>query len=124
MPATSTEFVEGRLVRRGTRPALEMALTYAAATGEIDVVARAGDSLRRVVAKAFAEELFQVNAPLEPVRLRQLDLSILAHEPRFPTEPEDGIEKVQLVMIRLAMNGSFGRVTFEVGRGSLRRCTS
>ena len=63
LPATSTEFADGAVVRRNVRPAVELALVYAPDTGVIDVVARAGRQLREVVAKAFVEEWTDVATP-------------------------------------------------------------
>jgi hypothetical protein len=118
LPQTSTEFAHGELVHRGVRPALEMALTYAPETGAIDVVAHAGKERRTDVARAFAEELFPADARLEPVRLRQFDLSRLARAPSLPTAPEDGIRAVRLVLARFVVDGRFARVTLETEKGS------
>jgi hypothetical protein len=115
LPATSTEFGDGGIVRRSVRPAFEVALVYAPETGVIDVVARAGRPLREAVAKAFVEELFPQGADIEPVRLREVTLAGLARPGSFPVDPEDGIEGVRLTALRFAPNGVAGRVTLEAG---------
>jgi hypothetical protein len=115
LPATSMEFGEGGIVRRNLRPANEITLVYAPDTGAIDVVARAGKELRQAVAKAFVEELFTSANELEPVRLRQVDLSSLAVHRRFPVDPEDGIASVRLVALRIAPTDPPGRITLEIG---------
>jgi hypothetical protein len=120
LPQTSTEFHDGKLVRRGMRPALELALTYAPDTGSIDVVAHAGKELRTEVAHAFVEELFPAEATLEPIRLRQFDLSRLASAITFPTAPEDGIRSVRLASLRLSPDGCPGRVTLELDKDPSR----
>jgi hypothetical protein len=109
------EFSEGAVVRRSLRPAVEVALVYAPDRGTIDIVAKAGKELREAVAKAFVEELFLADAEIEPVRLRQLELSGLALQTSFPVDPEDGIASVRLVLLRLAPDGTDGRVTLETG---------
>ena len=101
LPATSTEFGDDGVVRRNVRPAVEVALVYAPDTGVIDVVARAGRQLREEVAKAFVEELFPLEAGIEPVRLRQVMLSSLARPHNFPVDPEDGIDSVRLMALRI-----------------------
>jgi hypothetical protein len=114
MPATSTEFDDTRMVRRNVRPAIEVALVYASESGAIDVVANGGRQLREEVAKAFAEELLPAIDHLNPVKLRQLDLSGLAVPRSFPVDPADGIETVRLTTLRLAPNGSEGHITLVV----------
>ena len=120
LPSTSMEFSEGNVVRRSLRPAIEVALVYAPETGSIDIVAKAGKELREAVARAFVEELFPADAELEPVKLRQVDLSKLAPHPQFPVDPEDGITSVNLVMLRLAPDGEYGRITLETGAKAQR----
>jgi hypothetical protein len=120
LPSTSTEFGDGGIVRRNVRPANEVTLVYAPATGVIDVVAHAGWQLREAVAKAFAEELFPQEAGFEPVRLRQVMLSGLARPRSFPVDPEDGIDGVRLTSLRLAPNGVEGRLTLEVAAKNSR----
>ena len=112
------ELHDGRLVRRGLRPAKELVLTHAPETGAIDVVSHAGSELRLAVAKAFAACCFGSDGRLEPVRLRQVDLSGLRRPPSFPTDPSDGIRAVRLLQARVVMPGEFGRATLEIGRRS------
>jgi hypothetical protein len=116
LPQVLTEFTERRLVRRGTRPAREVVLTYAPETGVIDVVAQAGGRYRDEVAKAFAEELFPTNAELEPVKLREYNLSVLRGPCDFWTATEDGIESVRLTMVRLTVGGSSARIILDLGK--------
>jgi hypothetical protein len=115
MPATSNEFAETKVVRRNVRPAIEVALVYAPDSGAIDVVADGGGKPREAVAKAFAEELLPVGDRLQPVKLRQLDLSGLAVPQSFPVDPADGIEGVRLTTLRVAPNGPEGHITLVVG---------
>ena len=115
LPVTATEFGDGVVVRRSVRPAVEVALVYAQDTGVIDVIARAGRQLREAVAKAFVEELFPQSDSIEPVRLRQVNLSGLARPRRFHVDPKDGIDGVRLTALRFGPSGVAGRVTLEVG---------
>lgn len=120
MPATSTEFQDGQLVRRGFRPARELVLTYAPETGAIDVVSvsAAGKELREAAAKAFVECCFDADGTLKPVRLRQVDLTGIMRPRPFATDPADGISSVRLLHARLAASDEFGRITLEIGSGS------
>lgn len=120
MPATSNEFDEARMVRRSMRPAIEVALVYAPDSGAIDVVADGGGKPREAVAKAFAEELLPATDGLNPVKLRQLDLSGLATPQSFPVDPIDGIESVRLISLRVAPDGPEGHLTLEVGPNGRR----
>jgi hypothetical protein len=120
MPATSNEFDDARMVRRNVRPAIEVALVYAPDSGAIDVVAGGGGKLREAVAKAFAEELLPVGDRLQPVKLRELDLSGLAVPQEFSVDPADGIETVRLTTLRLAPNGPEGHITLVVGPNGRR----
>jgi hypothetical protein len=120
LPAVSTEFAEAGVVRRNVRPAVELALVYAPDTGAIDVVAQCGRELREAVAKAFAEELFPAAGGVEPVRLRQVDLTGLSVERPLPVDPEDGISSARLLALRISPDGPEGRVTLEIGTKSKR----
>ena len=115
LPQQLAEFSGGRLTRRGLRPAVEVALTYASATGGIDVIAGAGKERRTEIAKAFVETMFPDDASLEPVRLREVELDSLLQTREFPTAPDDGIRRVRLVLARLAMPSHKGRITLEIG---------
>ena len=105
LPATSTAFGDGGIVRRNVRPAFEVALIYAPETGVIDIVGSAGRPLREAVAKAFVEELFPQGADIAPVRLREVALAALARPSSFPVDPEDGIEGVRLTALRIEPTG-------------------
>ena len=114
MPATSTEFVSAEMVRRNVRPAIEVALVYAPASGAIDVIATGGRQLREAVAKAFAEELLPATDDLTPVTIAAARSLGSCGAAKFPVDPEDGIESVRLTTLRFAPNGPEAHLTLVV----------
>src|SRR5512134_2879722 len=114
------EFHDGDLVRQPRRPVSEASLTYDAATGVIEVVARAREN-RQQLARLLAQHLLAADVLRDRVPLRRFDLSVLRRPFAFPTDPEDGIERVRVSRLRLMPIGSEGeRVTLECLRGSTR----
>lgn len=113
------EFENGNLVRRPRRPVYEAALTYEPATGVVEVVAPERES-RAEIARIFARELLSAEFKGEKIKLRRYDLSVLFRPFDFPSDPDDGIESVQVKLLRLMPIDSPGeRYTLE----SLRKAT-
>lgn len=114
------EFENGALVRRPRRPVYEAALTYEPATGVVEVVARDRES-RAEIARMFARELLGAEFRGEKIKLRRYDLSVLLRPFDFPTDPDDGIESVQVKQLRLMPIDSPGeRYTLECMRKATR----
>lgn len=114
------EFENGALVRRPRRPVYEAALTYEPATGVVEVVAPDRES-RAEIARMFARELLSAEFKGEKIKLRRYDLSVLFRIFDFPTDPEDGIESVQVKLLRLMPIDSPGeRYTMECLRKATR----
>lgn len=119
LPNTYLEFgVDGMLTSRVRRPVTEQAITYCQVTGVIEVVA-AKHVQRERLARAFVECCLS-DAEADIVQLREYQLSVLMHPCSFPTDPEDGIESVEVVMIKLQDEQRQGRLTVEVPRRSRR----
>jgi hypothetical protein len=107
------EFENGALVRRPRRPVYEAALTYEPATGVVEVVAPDRES-RAEIARIFARELLSAEFKGEKIKLRRYQLSVLSRAFHFPTDPDDGIESVQVKLLRLMPIDSPGeRYTLE-----------
>lgn len=103
----------GVLVRRARRPAYEAAVTYEAETGVIEVVAEDRETRRNLVVH-LARDLLGMVFKGERVPFRRYDLSPLLAPCRFDTDPEDGIEGVDLRSLRLMPQGSpRKRITVE-----------
>lgn len=103
----------GALVRRPHRPVYEAAMTYEPATGVIEVVASGRES-RDEMGRCMAHELLGVEFGSEKLPFRVYDLAVLLRPHAFPTEPEDGIESVEVRQLRLMPIDNVGeRVTLE-----------
>jgi len=104
---------ENDVVSKTYCPAYELALTYEPVSGHIEVIAKEKEC-REAVAKAFSETLLQTEIDGERVPLKQYDISKLLRPFDFPTDPDDGIESVKVMMLRLKPLGSGNKVTLEV----------
>jgi hypothetical protein len=94
------EFRDGLLTRGQRRPVYELATTYEPATGVIEVVA-AGQESRDHLARLFTKIMLEQEVEAGRLPLRLYDLSSLLRPRAFPTDPEDGIESVKLVLLRV-----------------------
>ena len=103
----------GELIRRAYRPVFEAAMTYEPSTGVIEVVANDRES-RAELAQFMARHLLGVEFSSEKVPMRQYDLSVLRDRFDFPTDLDDGIERVEVRQLRLMPIDNVGRrVTLE-----------
>lgn len=103
----------GALVRRERRPVFEAALTYEPAAGVVEVVASDRES-REEMARLMARCLLDLEFQGARVPFRRYDLSVLLRPCAFPTDPEDGIESVEVRQLRLMPIDNFSeRVTLE-----------
>lgn len=110
----------GVLVRRPYRPVFEAAMTYEPATGVIEVVANDGES-RAELAHFLTRDLIGIQFRGEKVPLRKYDLDILLTPHEFATDPEDGIESVDVKLLRLVPFENNGeRLTLECLRNADR----
>ena len=118
-PSTLSTFEGEVVVPRVIYPAIEAAVTYEPETGRLDVFSGGGEPARKAVAEAFATHMLGHAGEPEKVVLREYDLSCLKKPMRFPTDPEDDIDGVDVTLLRLAgVNDNQARVTIEVMRGS------
>jgi hypothetical protein len=104
---------DGELIRRPYRPVFEAAMTYEPSTGVIEVVANDRESRSELV-QFVARHLLGVEFSSEKVPMRQYDLSVLGNRFCFPTDLDDGIERVDVRQLRLMPIDHEGpRVTLE-----------
>lgn len=88
-------------------------MTYEPATGVIEVVANDRESREEMV-RFMARDLLGIEFQSEKVPFRNYDLDVLLHPFDFPTEPEDGVESVEVKQLRLMPIDNVGeRVTLE-----------
>ncbi|KQZ12420.1 hypothetical protein ASD50_11720 [Mesorhizobium sp. Root552] len=110
----------GVLERRPYRPVFEAALTYEPATGVIEVVANVGES-RAELAHFLTRDLLGIEFRGQKVPLRKYDLDVLLTPHEFATDPEDGIESVDVKLLRLVPFENNGeRLTLECLRNADR----
>ena len=101
------------IVSRIRRPVSEHAITYSSDTGTIEVVA-AKQERRDTIAKAFTEDLLKQPVTADKVPLRRFDLMPLMENKPLDWDVEDGIESVQLVLMKIKDLAGDGRVQIEV----------
>lgn len=116
LPDSVLEFENGDLTRRHRRPVYEFALTYEAESGVIEVIAQDRTS-REEMARAFAITLLRRDLAGKRIPLREYDLNPLLTIRPFPTDPEDGIAAVEVVVLTLQplIDGA-EKITFEADR--------
>lgn len=113
LPDSYLEFEGEDIVSRIRRPVSEHAITYAPDTGVIEVVA-ARRERRDTIAKAFTEDLLNQQVEADSIPLRRYDLAPLLRDQPLDWDVEDGIESVQLVMMKLKDLAGDGRIQLEV----------
>ncbi len=113
LPDSYLEFEGEDIVSRIRRPVSEHAVTYAPDAGVIEVVAARGER-RDSIAKAFTEDLLKQPAEVDSLPLRRYDLTPLLQDHPLDWDVEDGIESVQVVMMKLEDLAGDGRVQLEV----------
>ena len=87
--------------------------------GTIDVVCKGGREVRLDIARAFMHRLLGSDGDPKAVRLRSVNLDGLKSRMPFASDPGDGLRRVAVTLLRLSdADGSFGRITLEVGSGA------
>jgi hypothetical protein len=109
------------LSRRIVKPVFEAALTYEAATGVIEVVAKTRED-RVDLTRFMARDLLGITLDEEQtLPLREYDLSMLLRPFDFPTDPADGIASVSVKELRLMdLGDAKERITLETMSGADR----
>lgn len=109
------------LSRRIVKPVFEAALTYEAATGVIEVVAKTRED-RIDLTRYMARDLLGITLDEEQtLPLREYDLSMLLRPFDFPTDPADGIAGVTVKELRLMdLGDAKERITLESMSGADR----
>ena len=113
LPDSYPAFEGNDLVTKIIRPVYEVVICYEPATGVIEIVAKDKEQ-REAIACMFSETMLGTAIEGNRLPLRQYDLSSLATARSFQTEPEDGIEDVKVLMIKLRPLEGGGSVTLEI----------
>jgi len=115
MATSLLEFSEEGLGRRPHRPVVELAMTYAPESGELDVMATGGKREHSDLARTVTQTLIGETGDPTPVPLRAYRLDSLRRPRDFPTDPGDAIEAVIVRRLRLRPQRSRrGQVIVEV----------
>ncbi|WLQ14323.1 hypothetical protein O5O45_00010 [Hahella aquimaris] len=113
LPDAYLEFEEeDSIVSRIRRPVSEHAIIYSPTTGSIEVVA-AKRERRDAIVLAFSEHLLKRTAGAAKAPLRRYRLEPLVENAPLDWDLEDGIESVEIVMLKLTDIDQQGRVTLE-----------
>lgn len=109
------------LARRIVKPVFEAALTYEAATGVIEVVAKTRED-RMDLTRFMARDLLGITIDEhQALPLREYDLTMLLQPFDFPTDPADGIANVTVKELRLMdLGDAKERITLESMSGADR----
>jgi hypothetical protein len=108
------------LERQPFRPVLEAAATYEPISGSLEVVAGDKDA-RDQIMEAAVTHLLRNKYSENEMPLRYYDLSVVLRPHAFATDPEDGIEEVQVRELRLMpIDDNARRVTLELDLPGLR----
>lgn len=113
LPDSYQELERDELVVKIRRPVYELVICYESETGVIEIIAQ-GKEQRENIARLFSEVMLGAEIEGARVPLRQYDISSLSKPRSFPTDPEDGIESVRVVFLRMKpMNGP-GSIAVDV----------
>ena len=114
LPDSYLEFEsDDHIVSRIRRPVSEHAIIYAPDSGCIEVVASQAERRNRIT-KAFIEDLLKQPVTVDKMPLRRYDLQPLMRAQPLDWDIEDGIESVQLVMMKFKDLANDGRVQIDV----------
>lgn len=113
LPSTQLAFEDESLVSKIVRPVKEVALTYEPKSGYIEVVAE-GNENRKAIPKIFAEILLQSPIEGEKIPLKRYKIQSLLKHRALSFDTEDGIESVNVTMLKVARPDSYNTVTLDV----------
>lgn len=110
---------DGHFIRRAQRPAFEIVFLYDPIDGTLDIYAQGGkvvhESLQTIFCRTLLDQELPDSSPLgHPYELNGLKVRDFLHRTR-QTDPEDGIEEVQIRKLRLSvMGGANRKITIDV----------
>ena len=113
LPSTQLAFEDETLISMIVRPVKEVALTYEPDTGQIEVVVE-GTENRKAIPKIFSELLLKTPIDGQKIPLKHYYIQSLLKERTLSVDPEDGIESVNVTMLKMAPPNSYNTVTLDV----------
>jgi len=113
LPSTQLAFEEENLVSKIVRPVKEVALTYEPKRGYIEVVVE-GKENRKSIPKIFSEILLKSPIEGEKIPLKRYNIQSLLKERTLSFDTADGIESVDITMLKVSRPNSYNTVTLDV----------
>ncbi|ARU59211.1 hypothetical protein OLMES_5227 [Oleiphilus messinensis] len=113
LPSTQLAFEDESLVSKIVRPVKEVALTYEPESGHIEVVVE-GKENRKAIPKIFSETLLKSPIDGEKIPLKRYTIQSLLKQRTLSFDPDDGIESVDVTMLKVAQPNSYNTVTLDV----------
>lgn len=113
LPSTQLAFEDESLVSKIVRPVKEVALTYEPESGHIEVVVE-GKENRKAIPKIFSETLLKSPIDGEKIPLKRYTIQSLLKQRTLSFDPDDGIESVDVTMLKVARPNSYNTVTLDV----------
>ncbi len=113
LPSTQLAFEEENLVSKIVRTVKEVALTYEPESGHIEVVVD-GKENRKAIPKIFSEILLKSPIEGEKIPLKRYNIQSLLKQRTLSFDTVDGIESVDVTMLKVARPNSYNTVTLDV----------
>lgn len=113
LPSTQLAFEEESLISKIVRPVKEVALTYEPKSGHIEVVVE-GKENRTAIPKIFSETLLKSAFEGEKIPLKRYNIQSLLKQRTLSFDSIDGIESVDVTMLKVARPNSYNTVTLDV----------
>ena len=113
LPSTQLAFKDDTLTSMIVRPVKEVALTYEPDSGQIEIVVDGAD-FRRTIPKIFAEILLKTPIGGQKIPLKRYSIQSLLKKRTLSIDSGDGIESVNVTMLKVAPPNSYNTVTLEV----------
>jgi hypothetical protein len=113
LPSTQLAFEEENLVSKIIRQVKEVALTYEPKSGYIEVVVE-GKENRKSIPKIFSEVLLKSPIEGEKIPLKRYNIQSLLKQRTLSFDTVDGIESVDVTMLKVSRPNSYNTVTLDV----------
>jgi hypothetical protein len=105
---------QGQLIKRPQKRAFENVFVYAPQQGTLDLYAQGDRGMKARLVYIFATSILNENPPPEQPGAHPFELNGLrGREFAFPTDPEDGIEEVRVMRMRLSIGNRKRRIILE-----------
>jgi hypothetical protein len=105
---------KGEFVKRPQKKAFEVVFVYDPGEGTLELYARGDRGVKARLLYIFCSEILGENPPPEQPGDHPYELNgLLSREFAFPTDPQDGIEEVRILKMRLSLGNGRRRIILE-----------